>query len=105
MAGRLRGLMPKPWGPWTQCREAPNPPQSLHACARRRRVPDVLSKEAILGRLLPPLPRLARLAALAREDDNARRERFLGMITASQCRDPDRQQANLARDSERAWAG
>ena len=38
VAGRLRGLMPKHLGPWTQCREAPKPaPQSLHALLRQKK--------------------------------------------------------------------
>ncbi|BBG84707.1 iron-sulfur cluster-binding protein [Aeromonas hydrophila] len=38
VAGRLRGLMPKHLGSWTQCREAPKPaPQSLHALLRQKK--------------------------------------------------------------------
>ncbi|WP_260392598.1 lactate utilisation protein LutB domain-containing protein [Aeromonas dhakensis] len=38
MAVRLRGLMPKPLGPWPQCREPPNPaPQRLHPLLRQKK--------------------------------------------------------------------
>ncbi|RQM80921.1 DUF3390 domain-containing protein, partial [Aeromonas dhakensis] len=38
VAVRLRGLMPKPLGPWPQCREPPNPaPQRLHPLLRQKK--------------------------------------------------------------------
>ncbi len=54
VARRLRGLMPKHLGPWTQCREVgpkPAPRACTPCCARRRRSPEMSSKEAILSRL------------------------------------------------------
>ena len=50
VAGRSRGWMPKHLGPWTQCREPPNPPQSLHALRQKKKEsPEMSSKEAILA--------------------------------------------------------
>ena len=38
VAGRLRGLMPKHLGPWTQCREAPQPaPRACNALLRQKK--------------------------------------------------------------------